>query len=382
MSAARYGLLLVTGGHTHQETYAADFAADPRCRIVAVTDEVDVDSRRRTLNERLASALGVPYLPDLNQALTGQDVQVVSICTPPERRGRVIVRCALAGKHLYLDKSLTPQLVEADAIVAAIRQAGVRSQMFSFVTQPWAREARDLLTSGRLGQLRAIHADVFFAKGKPGPARLGTPRQEEYPPQRHQLVEAKRELDNVGVYPITLVRWLTGRKFRTVFGITANYFFEEHQRHNVEDFGLLACTLEDGLPVTIAAGRFGWTSYPAAALNRLLLVGSEGTVMVDVNRPRLEVYTDEKPWVMPPIHPNDPMSFWDSTQAEVHVQPKRTWLPLRPAPPSDASCFLDCLDAGRDSDMPAAEAALATEVLLAGYRSAATGAVVTLPLPR
>ena len=53
------------------------------------------------------------------------------------------------------------------------------------------------------------------------------------------MVEAKRELDNVGVYPITLVRWLTGKKFRTVYGVTGNYFFQEHQKHNVEDFGLL-----------------------------------------------------------------------------------------------------------------------------------------------
>ena len=39
--------------------------------------------------------------------------------------------------------------------------------------------------------------------------RTLAPRREEYPPARHQLVEAKRELDNVGVYPIALVRWLT-----------------------------------------------------------------------------------------------------------------------------------------------------------------------------
>ncbi len=52
------------------------------------------------------------------------------------------------------------------------------------------------------------------------------------------------------------------------------------------------------------------------------------------------------------------------------------------AAPSGASYFLDWLAAGRDSEMSAAEAALATEVLLTGYRSAATGEVVTLPLPR
>ena len=59
-----------------------------------------------------------------------------------------------------------------------------------------------------------------------------------------------------------------------------------------------------------------------------------------------------------------------------------TWVPIAARDVSDAGCFLDCLDAGRESDMSVTEAAAATEVLLAGYRSAARREVVTLPLPR
>jgi predicted dehydrogenase len=382
MSTPKYGVLLVTGSHTHQENYAAAFAADKRCKLIALTDEPGIDKRRRELNERLAHALGVPYIDNLGTALERKDVQVVSICAPPERRGRIAVRCAQAGKHLYLDKSLVPKLAEADALVAAVKKAGVKSHMFSFVSQPWARDAKKLLDSGKLGKLLAIHADTFFAKGRTGTARLGSPRKEEYPPERHQLVEAKREFDNVGVYPIVMVRWLTGRKFRTVHGVTANYFFQEHQKHNVEDFGLVSATLEDGLPVTIAAGRFGWTTHPAAGVNRLVLIGSERSAVIDANRPRLEVSTDEPPWTPPNVNPEDPMGFWSSTQDAVHVQPKRAWVPVTPAGPSDASYFINRLEEGRDSEVNAIEAAHSAEVLLAAYRSAATGEVVTLPLPR
>jgi predicted dehydrogenase len=378
----RHGILLVTGSRTHQEDYAAAFAGDDRCRIVAVTDQTDIDPQRRVLNERLARVLAVPYLPDLNEALALPDVHAVSVCAPPERRGRIALRCAEAGKHLYLDKPLVPSLREADALVAAVKRAGVRSHMFSFITQPWAREAKQLIEAGQLGDLLGIHADVFFAKGRTATARNGTPRREEFPPRRQQLPSAKRELDNVGVYPITLVRWLTGRRFGTVFGITANYFFAEHQQHNVEDFGLLACTLEDGLPVTIAAGRCGWTSHPASGVHRMILIGSKRTVVIDANRPRLEICTDEPPWQPPAIHPDDPMSFWTSSQEEAMARPKRNWLPVAPPGQSDAAYFLDCLDSGRDSEMSVAEAALATEVLLAGYRSATSGEVVALPLAR
>jgi predicted dehydrogenase len=378
----RYGVLLVTGMHTHQENYGAAFAADKRCQIVAVTDELNVDKRRRELNERLAKSLGVPYIADLAQALARKDVHIVSVCAPPERRGRIAVLCAQAGKHLYLDKSLVPQLKEADALVAAVKKAGVKSHMFSFITQPWARAAKRFVEGKQLGRLLAIHADTFFAKGRLGTAKLGTRRQEEFPPQRHQLALAKRELDNVGVYPIALIRWLTGRSFRTVYGITANYFFQEHQKHNVEDFGLLSATLDEGLPVTISAGRFGWTSHPAAGVNRIVLVGSQRTLVIDANRPRLEVHTDEPPWTPPNVNPADPMGFWSSTQDEVHTRPKRLWVPCGAPAVSDAGYFLDCLDAKRDSEINVAEAALTTEVLLAAYRSAQTREVVSLPLPR
>jgi myo-inositol 2-dehydrogenase / D-chiro-inositol 1-dehydrogenase len=376
------GVLLVTGGHSHQEIYAPLFAADRRCRIVAVADEAGITSSEHEKNAALARSLGVPYLACLKQALTNPEIDLVSVCAPPERRCRVAIVCAEAGKHLYLDKSLAPTLAGADDLVGAVRRTGVRSHMFSFITQPWARRAKQVLAEGRLGRLLAMHAEVLFAKGHAGSARLGQPRREEYPPGRQQGAMTKRELDNTGVYAVTLLAWLAGREFRTVYGVTANYFFEEHQKEDVEDFGHLAGTLADDIPVTATAGRIGWTSYPAYAICRVLLIGSQRSLLADACRPRLEVWTDERPWQPPSRHPGDPMGFWISTQAEVGFQPKPNWLPVMPSGGSDVSYFLDCLDAGRDSEMSVVEAAHAAEVLLAAYRSAASGEVTSIPLER
>jgi predicted dehydrogenase len=374
---AAYGILLVSGAHTHQELYAPAFAADPRCRLVAVTDEPDVDARRRELNERFGRSLGLSYLPDLAGALAREDVQIVSICAPPDRRARIAVRCAEAGKHLYLDKPLAPTQADADAIVAAVRRAGVRSQMFTFVTTPWARRAWRLVREHGCGRLLAVHADTFFAKGHAGSAVL-RPRREDYPPARHQLTDAKRELDNIGVYPVALLHWLTGQSFRSVVGLTGNYFFAEHQRHDFEDFGLLAGRLDDGTPATVACGRCGWHSHPAGGVNRVVLVGSERTLIVDADRPRLELYADEPAWTAPRAHPEDPMAFWQSTQEEVGARPKAAWLPIAPPGPGDVAGFLDALDSGRDGEVNTADAAQVTKVLLAAYRSAASGDVALL----
>jgi predicted dehydrogenase len=373
-----YGVLLVTGSHTHQEDYAREFASDPRCRIVGVSDERDVTPRRRQLNEQLAAALGVPYLPELEEALRRSDIDMVSICSEPERRGRIAVKCAEAGKHLYLDKALAPGLEQAQAIVGAVRKADVRSQMFSFVTAPWARDAKRLIDSGSLGEIQAIHADTFFAKGHAGTVSQPRVRREEFPPERHLLIDAKRELDNIGVYPITLTRWLTGRDFESLQARTANFFFAEHERRNVEDFGVILGSLEGGVPVTIAAGRIGWCSHPAGGVNRLIVIGSRRTMVVDANRPRFDVFTAEPPWTPPPPHPEDPMAFWTSTQIESGFRPKQSWITFG-ATGSDVKAFLDALDAGKDGDVSAEEAAKSTEVLWAAYKSAATRSIVTLP---
>jgi predicted dehydrogenase len=170
-----------------------------------------------TLNERLAKQLNIPYIPDIREALEKKEVAVVSICAEPERRGEIAERCAQAGKHLYLDKSLCPRLEEADRLVAAVDQSKVKSHMYTFMTQPWLQRLRQLVRNGLLGEIRAIHADCFFAKGHPGTARPER-RREEFPPQRHQLIEAKRELDNVGVYPLAHIHWLTGKKFSPRLG--------------------------------------------------------------------------------------------------------------------------------------------------------------------
>jgi predicted dehydrogenase len=382
--ADRYGVLLVTGQRTHQENYGRFFAADPRCRVVAVTDEADVPAQRLAWNRQLAEELGVPYLPDLDAALARDDVDIACICSEHERRGRVTVRCAEAGKHVYIDKPMTCRVSDADAVVAAVERAQVRSQVFSLNHTPWSEAAKRVVESGELGDLVAVHCDVLFAKGEPGTAPLGTPRQQEPHPTRFTFPDSKRELRATGVYALGIIRYVTGCAVQNVFGVTENYFFAEHYRNGVEDFGLLQMTLDGGLTATISAGRIGWMSHPSSGPNRIHIIGTRGAVMIDAHQPRLEIYNNTPPWTPPPPHPGDPMAFWASTQKEMGTRPRHTWMPLRGRgeSPGDPSRFLDCLAESRESPMSAHVGAAIVETLMAGYVSASKGEVVTLPLPR
>jgi predicted dehydrogenase len=377
-----YGVLLVTGAHTHQENYAEALAADPRCRLIGLTDEAGVSERRARLNAQLARTLGIPLLPDFDAALARDDVHVVSICAEPERRARLMVRAAEAGKHLYLDKPLCTTLADAEAVVAAVRKAGVHSQMFSQVHAAPSRRARELVASGALGELVAVHCDLFFAKGPAGHADLTKVRRESPEPEHFETLDSKRELSNVGVYPLAFLGWLLGRDVKNVYAATSNYFFAEHQKNDMEDFALVLLELAGGVTASLVVGRVGWRSHPMAGVNRTYLVGTKASAAIDAYRPRVEVWADEAPWLAPPRHPDDPMGFWSSTMAESGARDKDAW--LTPAFPStsDASHFFDSLEQGRPSDVPADVAAKATEALLAAYRSAARGDVVGLPLER
>jgi predicted dehydrogenase len=275
-------------------------------------------------------------------------------------------------------------VADADAVVAAVEEYGVRSQVYGFIHNPWVQAAKQAVEAGTVGELTALHCDVMFAKGYPGTAMLGKPRKQDPHPRRFTFTDSKPELRTTGVYAVGLIRWITGAEVETVFGVTANYFFAEHQRNDVEDFGVLALTLSGGITATVACGRIGWTSHPAGGPNRLHIMGTDGSVVVDAHKPRIEVSTDEPPWKPPPVSPADPMSFWRSTQQATGTRPKANWVPLHGPgePPNDASRFIDCIESERESEMPAKEGATAVEILMAGYISAARGEVISLPLPR
>ena len=110
----------------------------------------------------------------------------------------------------------------------------------------------------------------------------------------------------------------------------------------------------------------------------MTLVGSRGTRIVDSAGPRLEISCDAPTWRPGKPHPQDPMAFWGSSTREAGGVHKFGWRGVGSSGGSDASFFVDCIDADRESDMNATDGAEILRVLLAAYESAASGKVVSL----
>jgi predicted dehydrogenase len=370
------GVLCIGGLQTHQENHAAGFAADKRSHIVAIADEAGIDERRRTLNVRMAEQYGVPYIDGIEEALAIPEVDIVSMCADVERRDRIAIACAKAGKILYLDKPLAANAEQAENIVSAIAESNVVSQMYSFVHTRWASDAKKCVESGRLGKLLAVHADILFAKGPGGTATGNSPRKETATPTKFTFVESKREFFDLGVYPVGLCLWLAGSEPTEVSAVTGNYFFEQHVKNDTEDFGAVSMQFENGVTATATGGRIGWNSHPAGGTHRITIVGELGTERFDAWEPRVEIYSTAPTPELPTPHPDDPMGMWRSTQQAAGVPAKTTYSTLSDETRwyfDDIRVFLDCLEQGSAPVMSAKRALGPSKVVSAAYRSAASG---------
>lgn len=280
-----YGLLLLSCVR-HQRSYAPLFAARPDVRIVAVADEPDVPDWMHAVNQEFADRYGVPYRRDVAAALTQPDVDLVSVCSEPTRHARLAAQAARAGKHVWLDKPLATTLADADAVVAAVEEAGVTLTYVHRLYAPAVQAARAALERGAVGLPRALHLTWVSAGG------LTSGAVEDF-----QLVVDRRlsgggELMNFLGYPVDTARYLTGLEVTQVYASADTYFFEPHRQHGVEDFGVVCLTLERGVTATIICGRSPTPDHPAGGDRIVRVHGSAGTLLVDEGRPRLTLSAD------------------------------------------------------------------------------------------
>ena len=68
---------------------------------------------------------GVPVFAAVEALLRHEEVELVSICTPPAAHARLIEAAAAAGKHVLVEKPMAMTVADADRALAACRANGV-----------------------------------------------------------------------------------------------------------------------------------------------------------------------------------------------------------------------------------------------------------------
>ena len=286
---------------------ARGVASHPRFELVVVADDAHVPEWAHERNQQFADANGIPYLRDVQRALTDFDIQVAIVSPEAERHCDLSIRAAQAGKHVIQDKPLATTREDANRLVDAIERAGVRFLMWNRNFLPAVLHAREQIESGVIGKPYAIHADFYFAKDA-GPTKGS--RLPGYPPinwQAHQIAAhvdgadgglgrtPMGELAVEGIYPLGYICYLTGANVRRVFARSTAFFHQAHADNNVEDLASVSLEMEGGILGSIAIGRIGLASHPSGGEIKLHILGTEGALVINEGRPEVGIYYKNQP---------------------------------------------------------------------------------------
>ena len=153
----RFGV--IGTGFWAKEVHAASLAQHPDAELVGIWGR-DVAKAKA-----LGAEFDVAGYGDLDALLA--DVDAVSVCVPPDVQVGLAERAAAAGKHLLLEKPTGLSIVDADRVVAAVRDAGVASVVFFTLrfqqaTATWlAQAARTRLAGGAGSWIGSLAGSPF-----------------------------------------------------------------------------------------------------------------------------------------------------------------------------------------------------------------------------
>ena len=117
-------------------------------KLAAVCDTV----RQRA--EVVALKYSVPATSNLDEFLSQKNIDAVAVLTPSGDHPEHVIACAKAGKHVVVEKPMALRLQDADAMIRACDEAGVK--LFVVKQNRFnvpVLKAREALDAGRFGRL-------------------------------------------------------------------------------------------------------------------------------------------------------------------------------------------------------------------------------------
>jgi predicted dehydrogenase len=128
--------------------HARIFQADPRCELVAVSDNDIARAQAFGAEFKIPAVFG-----SHQEMLAGADLDIVTVCTPDHAHRDPVVDCANAGVHVVVEKPLATSLADCEAIISAAERNHVKVMaQFSHRWIPAYRQTKDLAMKGELGE--------------------------------------------------------------------------------------------------------------------------------------------------------------------------------------------------------------------------------------
>lgn len=319
----------------------------PNGRVVAVSGTTLAKARA------FAEQWGIPKAYGSAQELIADpEVEAVHTCTPPDLRVPLARACAMADKHVLLEKPMARTIAEADQIITACDAAMVKlAVMFQNRFTPLARKVKAAVDEGKIGKLALVTLSVKWH------------RTETYYRDSGWRGTAEREggavLINQAIHSIDLLRWIAGPVTR-VEGLAAT----TTHPIEMEDVGLALLRFANGAVGSIVATTVAYPGFP----DRLELHGSLGSVVLAQGEGRIE-------WHLVGSEPRE--EALTSHMGRGFSDPAATSSAGHSAQFTD---FYAAIRQDREPFVDGREGRNALEVVEAIYRASRSGSSVVLPL--
>ncbi|HEY65130.1 MAG TPA: Gfo/Idh/MocA family oxidoreductase [Caldilineae bacterium] len=340
------GIALIGAGNIGKiQARAIADIPDAKLRVVCTT--------RPETARALAEQYGADWTTDLEAAVSRDDVQLVSVCTPSGRHLEPAVAAARAGKHVLVEKPLEITLRRVDQIIEACREAGVLlGCIFQSRYKEGVRYAREALQAGRLG--RVTLADAYVKWHRPASY------YEQGGWRGTWALDGGGALMNQSIHTVDLLQYLAGPVVR-VFARTDTLV------HNIEteDTAVAILSYANGAMGVIEGTT---TAYPGSPA-RVELHGDKGTIVLTEGQ----------------------VTCWDLADATDEEREKVMRVSMGGTGASDPTAIgheghrrqiadmVEAIKTGRPPMIDGAEGRKAVEIIRAIYRSAKTGQAVDLP---
>ena len=231
------GIAVVGTGGIAAAHLAAYAAFGRECRVVALHD-ADASRAHRA---RDTSGLDGADVVGLEELLARDDVDLVSVCTPPATHRRLAVDLLRSGKHVLVEKPMAPSVADCDAMLAAAHEAG---STLAVVAQNRFRDdlavVKETIDAGLLGPVAHVRVDSAWWRGTPyyDLDWRGTWRSEGGGPTL-----------NHAIHHVDLLLWMLGTPERVTAVMTNAW----HDNSEVEDLSVALLEWERTLATLTAS---------------------------------------------------------------------------------------------------------------------------------
>lgn len=262
----RVGLI---GVEQHVERVFGAVDNDPEIELVAVANAGEQSGM-------LADTYQAATYDNYHDLLARDDIDVIASFQLPIHQGETVIAALEAGYPVLSEKPMATRQDELDRIIGILQQNTNLhvGQLFSRRGNPVYRAVRDVVRSGRIGEVALAYALIAATE------RRGV-RPEWFFDRR---LSAGPVLDLL-IHDIDIVRWITGLEYKSVIGTEANIGRpDDPHYHNV---GQVLFRMECRVSAVLEHHRLVPPSLSRMD-NRLKILGTEG---------QAEITHDNRVWL-------------------------------------------------------------------------------------